>query len=136
MGVFTDLLQKVSEEITNWHYVAYDQLNEGLLPDFESKTTGLIFIETKWKASRLPYHKQKLALLLSNQRHFALEMQAKGYAVQYIFDERPYSDILNELISDGAKITACEAAELNLREKFSKVEQLCIVPHTGWMTSK
>ena len=77
MGVFTDLLQKVGDEITNWHYIAYDQLHEGLLPDFDSKTKGLLFIETKWKARRLPYHKQKLALLLSNQRHFALEMQEK-----------------------------------------------------------
>lgn len=136
MGVFTGLLQKASDEIMNWHYVAYDQLHENLLPDFDSKTSGLLFIETKWKARRLPYHKQKLALLLSNQRHFALEMQEKGYSVRYIFDDRPYSDILNELISNGAKITACDAAELNLREQYSKVEGLCIVPHEGWMTSK
>ena len=36
---------------------------------------GLILIETSWKARQRPYHQQKLALVLTNLRHFALEAQ-------------------------------------------------------------
>ena len=41
---------------------------------------GAVFVESTWKAARRPYHKQKLALLLANQRHFALELARRGVA--------------------------------------------------------
>ena len=39
--------------------------------------TGIVLIESPHKAALRPYHRQKLALVLANQRHFALE-QAQG----------------------------------------------------------
>ena len=85
MSEFTKALVGVTHGVENWHFVAYDQLNQTLLPDYNSASSlGLVFIETSWKANRIPYHKQKLALLLSNQRHFALEMQALGHPIKYL----------------------------------------------------
>ena len=137
MGVFTDSIQDVSVDIIKWHFVAYDQLNHALLPDdMAESNTGLLFIETKWKARRLPYHKQKLALLLSNQRHFAIEMQEQGYPIKYVFDERPYSEILDDFASRGYTLTTTESAELVMREQISMVDNIQILSHKGWITTK
>ena len=96
MSVFTSALSGTCAGVDTWHFVSYDQLSQDLLP--ENKDVGLIFIETSWKAKQLPYHKQKLALLLSNQRHFALEMQDAGYPVRYVFSEKEYGEALAELM--------------------------------------
>ena len=94
MSEFSKALVKVATEVENWHFVAYDQLNQALLPESQSSTSlGLVFIETSWKANRIPYHKQKLALLLSNQRHFALEMQALGHPIKYLFSDKDYAEV-------------------------------------------
>ena len=107
MSVFTSALGHLAG-VNTWHFVSYDQLNEGLLPNRDG--LGLIFVETSWKASQLPYHKQKLALLLSNQRHFALEMQDAGYSVKYVFSEKEYGEVLAELCTEIGEITVTKPA--------------------------
>ena len=94
MSVFTSAIGHLAG-VDTWHFVSYDQLSRDLLPEVDG--IGLIFVETSWKASQLPYHKQKLAFLLSNQRHFALEMQDAGYPVRYVFSDKEYGEVLAEL---------------------------------------
>ena len=50
----------------------------------DPKGLGIVLVESSWKASRRPYHKQKLALIMANLRHFALELQAEGWRVDYV----------------------------------------------------
>ena len=97
MSVFTSAIGHLAG-VNTWHFVSYDQLSQDLFP--ENEDIGLIFIETSWKAKQLPYHKQKLALLLSNQRHFALEMQDAGYVVKYVFSEKEYGVVLADLCEE------------------------------------
>jgi deoxyribodipyrimidine photolyase-related protein len=75
-------IQTGPHDVDSWVFVAYDQLNLSLIETIEQTigTVGLVFIESAFKGRSRPYHKQKLALLLSNQRHFALEAQQAGYA--------------------------------------------------------
>ena len=58
-----------------WFFVCYDQLNHDIFPWASSNRDkiGLIFIESLEKGNSLNFHKQKLALILSNMRHFAKE---------------------------------------------------------------
>ena len=56
-----------------WHFVPYDQLHRAFVPS-EEGPVGVLLIESIWKAGQRPYHRQKLALVLANQRHFALEL--------------------------------------------------------------
>lgn len=136
MSVFTSAILDTPVEVKNWHFVSYDQLNKELLP--ESKSIGLIFIETSWKASQLPYHKQKLVLLLSNQRHFALEMQDEGYPIKYIFSDREYSEVLTELYDELGMISLTRPAELVLRNSIQPLVvngRLNVLEHRGWLTS-
>ena len=67
-----------------WLYVPYDQLSHRLGPLAREapETLGIVLIESRCQAQRRPYHKQKLALLLANMRHFALEQVARGRAGQ------------------------------------------------------
>ena len=136
MSVFTSALSGTCAGVDTWHYVSYDQLSQDLLP--EKKDIGLIFIETSWKASQLPYHKQKLALLLSNQRHFALEVQDMGYPVRYVFSDKGYGEVLGTLCAELGEITVTKPAELNLRRSIQPLVdsgQLRVLEHKGWLTT-
>ena len=66
-----------------WLFIPYDQLStdDALLRDARPADTTLVFVESAAKARRRPYHQQKLVLLLSCQRHFALEMAERGFAI-------------------------------------------------------
>ena len=57
-----------------WVFVPYDQLTDavGPLAREDPAELGIVVVESRWKARRRPYHHQKLALVLSNLRHFAL----------------------------------------------------------------
>ena len=100
MGVFRDALRPVETGgVERWCYVHVDQLNLDVgpwrpTPERPRSAIGLILIETSWKANQRPYHQQKLALVLTNLRHFALEAQDAGHPVVVLHDDRPYEDVL------------------------------------------
>ncbi len=138
MPTFVSSLLDIPSGVERWHFVAYDQLNRELLPTSGTSQLGLIFIETTWKAKQLPYHKQKLVLQLSNQRHFALEMQQLGHPIRYVFSDKEYSDILVELGDEYGVITVTKPAELTLRESISnlvKNSKIKVLNHKGWLTT-
>ena len=140
MSRFLKALVKVASKVENWHFVAYDQLNQELLPEFNSASSlGLVFVETSWKANRIPYHKQKLALLLSNQRHFALEMQALGHPIKYLFSDKDYAEVLNLFFNQYGPFSATMPAELTLRRSLEPLEvsgALTYQEHKGWLTTR
>ena len=76
-----------------WFYVAYDQLSDRIGPwaEVPAEELGLVLVESADKPARRPYHQQKLALILSNQRHFALEQADRGVAIDYRFTEAGYA---------------------------------------------
>lgn len=43
----------------------------------------VLLIESAARASRLPYHRRKLVMVLSAMRHYAAELRDRGYAVDY-----------------------------------------------------
>ena len=81
-----------------WVLVLYDQLrpdhlcSRGRPPRPDSSTS-----RRAAKPARRPYHKQKLTLLLSAQRHDALARAAAGHPVLYRFSEKWYDGALAEV---------------------------------------
>ena len=123
-----------------WLYVPYDQLSDemGPLSREPASDLGIVLIESRWKARRRPYHKQKLALLLSNQRHFALEQAQRGVAIRYEFTDLPYHQVLASLIQELGPIRVMEPAERELRVDLDNVtasDGLERIAHEGWLTS-
>ena len=96
---FTSQLQPPQSDVDAWVWLAYDQLNLALLTQIHRvhPSLGIILIESRAKGKSRPYHKQKLASLLSSQRHFAIEAQHEGYPVHYVVTQQGYLETLQEL---------------------------------------
>lgn len=125
-----------------WFYLPYDQLNEGFEAWRELPPTslGFVFVESRSKAQRRPYHRQKLALILANQRHFALEQAARGVQVDYLVGDAGYAEQLAEWCAHTEQsLRMQEAAERELRLELQPLidgGQLEVLPHTGWLTTE
>ncbi|NNE06940.1 MAG: deoxyribodipyrimidine photolyase [Gemmatimonadetes bacterium] len=123
-----------------WIYVPYDQLTLALGPlaREDREELGVVLVESVAKAKRRPYHKQKLALVLANMRHFAVECAAKGIAVRYEATAGGYADVLAALTKELGTIRVMEPAERELREELAPLFEsgaLECIEHEGWLTT-
>lgn len=123
-----------------WLFVPYDQLSDGLGPlsRDDPSELGIIIVENPWKAGRRPYHRQKLALVLANLRHFALEQAARGVAVRYEVAAGPYRTALQPLIRELGPLRMMAPAERELKLDLQPLVQdggLQLLPHEGWLTT-
>lgn len=62
-----------------------DQLNRatGALAAADASTDRIVMVESHAKLRQRPWHRQKLAYVLSAMRHFAEELRDAGFAVEY-----------------------------------------------------
>ncbi|MFN8608763.1 MAG: cryptochrome/photolyase family protein [Vulcanimicrobiota bacterium] len=118
-----------STEGRRWVYLPYDQLSDrfGLISREDPRHLALLLIENPEKAARRPYHRQKLAWILTQQRQFALEQAERGVAVEYRVG--PYA----REVSRHQPIVVARPAEWELRQELSHLE---FAPHEGWLTSR
>jgi deoxyribodipyrimidine photolyase-related protein len=136
-----ELAARVSDpEGRSWLFVPYDQLTDriGPLSRRDPERTGIVLVESPWKAARRPYHKQKLALILANMRHFALEQAERGVAIRHLTARGPYQDTLRPLIGELGGLTMMEPAERELRVDLGSLVAeglITVVPHEGWLTT-
>ncbi|MDH3497478.1 MAG: cryptochrome/photolyase family protein [Gemmatimonadota bacterium] len=124
-----------------WLYVPYDQLTAemGPLSEEDPHEVGIVLVEAPAKAALRPYHRQKLALVLANQRHFALEQAARGVAVRYEIAEGTYADALTPLAQELGPLRVMEPAERELRADLASAVDagaLRVLPHDGWLTTR
>lgn len=124
-----------------WIFVPYDQLSSAIGPLAREAPgeVGVILIEAPQKAARRPYHRQKLGLVLANQRHFAIEQAARGVAVKYVVSEGSYADALAPLAAELGPLRMMEAAERELRVELASLVEgrsIAVVPHEGWLTTR
>lgn len=122
-----------------WLFVPYDQLTDavGPLAREPPESCGVVVVECPEKAERRPYHKQKLALLLSNLRHFAIEQGKRGIAVRHVVAES-YAAALEPLAAELGKIEVMRPAERELRAELAPLVEggkLALLPHEGWLST-
>ncbi|MBL8785346.1 MAG: cryptochrome/photolyase family protein, partial [Deltaproteobacteria bacterium] len=121
-----------------WVFAPYDQLTDRVGPLSADPTTlGLVLVECPGKARRRPYHRQKLALVLANLRHFALEQAARGVLVRHL-TAPSYAEALRRLVAEVGPVTMMEAAERELRHELAPLVSeglLHVVPHAGWLST-
>ena len=122
-----------------WLFVPYDQLASeiGPLAREDPGRLGIVLLENRWQAARRPYHRQKLALLWANQRHFALEQAERGVAVRYEMVEGPFAEALRPLLKALGPMRVMDPAERELRRDLTELtgEGLEVIPHEGWLTT-
>jgi deoxyribodipyrimidine photolyase-related protein len=132
--------RQTDQKKRRWLFVPYDQLSDGIGPLSREapEELGIVLIENKWKAARRPYHKQKLALILANMRHFALEQAARGVAIKYVATNGLYREALAPLIKQLGPLRLMTPAERELRVDLQPLVNsgaLQLIPHEGWLTT-
>jgi len=143
-SVFLDLLAAANPKpakLLSWVFINEDQLSDriGPLVELEPARTGIVLIESHWKASLRPYHKQRLALIWANQRHFALEQARRGVHVRYLTATTPYRAVLAEQAKALGPLQAMTPAEREMRADLLPLiqsKQLHLVRHDGWLTTR
>jgi deoxyribodipyrimidine photolyase-related protein len=139
-------LRRLSERQTDpsgrrWLYVPYDQVTDaiGPLSKEDPRELGIVLVENPWKARRRPYHRQKIALIIANLRHFALEQAARGVAVCHVVTPaKRYASALLPLARELGPIRMMRPAERELRVDLApliKSGLIVEIPHEGWMTT-
>lgn len=123
-----------------WVYAPYDQLSDrqGPLRQLAPEQVGLVLIESRAKAQRRPYHRQKLAWVLTNQRHFALEQAQLGVTVRYCTSAGSYASVLEPLTHELGPILVQRPAERELRMELRELiaqGRLVEIPHEGWLSN-
>lgn len=123
-----------------WLYVPYDQLSDamGPLAREDPRELGIVLVESPDKAARRPYHQQKLALILANQRHFALEQAGRGVAVRYLVQPGGYRAAIEEVFPKTGPLRLMNPAERELRVELAAcvaAQQIELIEHEGWLTS-
>lgn len=143
MSVFLETLRANNPDLgeRSWVYVPYDQLSDGIgaLSREDPTSLGIVLVETPAKARRRPYHKRKLALILANQRHFAIEQAKRGVRVAYLFHEDGYAPALQRFAVEHGPLRMACAAERELRLELARLVRAGTVrvePHEGWLTDE
>jgi deoxyribodipyrimidine photolyase-related protein len=139
---FSHALGKLQPPSTDrrWLFVPYDQLSDriGPLAAEDPGDIGVLLIENRWQLARRPYHREKLASVIANMRHFALEQAARGVAVRYFVADSPYRNALRPLLSELGPLRVMEPAERELRVDLAPLVErkaLRVLPHEGWLTT-
>lgn len=125
----------------DWLYVPYDQLTDqmGPLSKEDPSSVGIVIVENVAKASLRPYHKQKLALVLANMRHFALEQAERGVAVRHVVTDESYAAALAPIANEFGPLRCMVPAERELRTDLESLVisgALELLPHEGWLTTR
>jgi deoxyribodipyrimidine photolyase-related protein len=110
----------------------------GPLAEDEPEELGIVLVENRWQFARRPYHKQKLAYLIANMRHFALEQATRGVAVRYVTVDSTYREALQLIIPELGPLRVMAPAERELRVDLQPLVEsggLVVVPHSGWLTT-
>jgi deoxyribodipyrimidine photolyase-related protein len=138
----TELARRQTDPVgRRWLFVPYDQLTDTLGPLTREapEELGVVVVEAPEKGGRRPYHKQKLALLLANLRHFTLEQAGRGVAIRHIVSPGGYADALAPLVRELGALRMMEAAERELRADLEPLVAqggLEVLPHEGWLTTE
>jgi deoxyribodipyrimidine photolyase-like uncharacterized protein len=108
-----------------WLFVPYDPLTDAVGPLSREGPAelGIVVVENRRKARRRPYHHQKLALVLSNLRHFALEQAERGVTVHHVVGDAPYTRLLEPVVAELGPLRVMRPAERELRSDLEPLVQ-------------
>ncbi|MEQ8821331.1 MAG: cryptochrome/photolyase family protein [Sumerlaeia bacterium] len=131
---------KRAPEGRTWVLVFYDQLSDeiGPLARLDPEAAGIVLIESRAYFRRRPYHKQRIALLIANQRQFAREQAERGVAVRYVRTDESFRKALGPITEDLGPLLCMVPAELETRielEPLIEDGRVRTEPHGGWITT-
>ncbi|MGL5034082.1 MAG: cryptochrome/photolyase family protein [Microcystaceae cyanobacterium] len=120
----TASLEKVIKNGDRALFILYDQLNLDVFPqELLASKPLLIFVESFAYATFIPHHKQKLAYILSAQRHFAIACHQQGYPVINLFTEGFHAEALTKFLVEQPqiKLTYMQPSEWDTRSQMTEL---------------
>jgi deoxyribodipyrimidine photolyase-related protein len=125
-------------------FVLGDQLTTqvGPLSRADPAKTVVLMVESLARGRQLPYHKQKLGLLYSAMRHFRLELEARGFTVDYRRCEGWEDGIRAHLGAyPGVTLTVMQPADWGVDRVLSKLVtnhggELRVVRNELWLSTE
>ncbi|NBQ16298.1 MAG: hypothetical protein EBU31_17225, partial [Proteobacteria bacterium] len=99
---------------------------------------GVVVVESDEWLGRRPYHRQRIALILLNQRAFTEELRAAGVEVRIMRTRGTVSDALREFAGELGALTVDEPAEREMRAELAPLVGaglLRVVPNRQWITT-
>lgn len=123
--------------MSDLHLILGDQLSHSIssLRDADPDRATILICEVMAEATYVRHHKKKIAFLFSAMRHFAGELQERGFAVRYVrIDDPDYSQslfgevrrALNAVSADRLVVT--EPGEYRLAEDMANWADVLGVP--------
>lgn len=99
--------------------------------EFGLEHVTVLMVESEHRHTLLPYHRRKLALVLSAMRHYAERLRARGYQVDYRKARNITSGVREHLSATGSsRLFAMEASEYDARRWQKRLGALVGVPVT------
>ena len=85
----------------------------------------IVFLESVAKGASLPWHRQKLVLLMSAMRHFAAELEAAGHTVR-LHRAAGYAEGLVELAREtgATRVVVTDGREQDMVDELARTELL------------
>lgn len=83
-----------------------DQLSEELLEPFDPESCSVVMIESWDECSYVSHHRKKIIFFLSAMRHFAKNIQDKGFDLHYLRLEKDECSLANKFLQQGMKLQA------------------------------
>ncbi len=119
-------------------YIAHDHLNSeyGVLKDADPTTDAVVLVESQRMIEGRPWHKERLFFLLSSARHFANELQEKGFQVRYL--QAPTTlDGLHQAKQEFGELPI-HCAEPSSHKQFQQLQAAGLVfhPNDFFLTSR
>ncbi|MBY0275710.1 cryptochrome/photolyase family protein [Candidatus Binatia bacterium] len=109
--------------MANTVWILGDQLtaDHAALRGCDRGDTCVLLIESQARARRLPYHKQKLVLVWSAMRHFASELRAAGWTVDFHAESPTYRAALDAHVRRfrPARLRLMDPAEAGAGERLA-----------------
>jgi deoxyribodipyrimidine photolyase-related protein len=95
--------------ITRIIYIPFDHLSmsHGALAKANPKTDLVVLVESKRMITGRDWHKERLFFMISSARHFAKELETKGFQVQYIKADTTIAGLEKATKSLGTRRTYC-----------------------------
>ncbi|GGD01084.1 cryptochrome/photolyase family protein [Halopseudomonas salina] len=109
-----------------------DQLSHDLvtLRDADPEIDRILMAEVREEGCYVPHHPKKILLILSAMRHFAVELEARGFCVDYIkLDDKDNTGSLPGELERARKrlqpasILLCEPGEWRLLDAFNALKE-------------
>ena len=119
-------------------FIAFDQLSleSGVLKDIDRDSDLIVMIESEETIRSRRWHQQRIFFLISSARHFAADLESRGFRIEYLRSEGFDSglDEINRRFPNATKL-AMEPASIRLAAKL-KTHGFDLLENDQFLTSR